>query len=155
MKKEIAAFALSLVTISSLYAADVPSTAPANVSASTRIAAARKAIDGKDWALAIRELDAAAKDDPRNADVQNLLGYSWRKRSVPDLNKAFEHYKQALQLDPRHKGAHEYIGEAYLSSKKPAEAEAHLAHLEAICGNKTCPEYVALSASIAAYKRGQ
>lgn len=30
------------------------------------------------------------------------------------LDLAFKHYQRALQLDPRHLGAHEYIGEAYL-----------------------------------------
>jgi hypothetical protein len=60
-----------------------------------------------------------------------------------------------LQLDPKHKGAHEYIGEAYLMDKKPAEAEKHLASLEQICGNKTCEEYVDLAAAIAKYKAGK
>ena len=27
---------------------------------------------------------------------------------------AFKHYERALQLNPRHRGAHEYVGEAYL-----------------------------------------
>jgi hypothetical protein len=58
----------------------------------------------------------------------------------------------ALQLDPKHKGAHEYIGEAYLMDKKPAEAEKHLASLEKICGNKTCEEYADLAKSLADYR---
>ena len=96
-------------------------------------------------------MNLAAKEDPRNADVQNLLGYSYRKRSNPDLTKAFEHYNEALKLNPRHKGAHEYIGEAYLMDKKPAEAQKHLAQLEVLCGNKTCEEYADLAKAIANY----
>jgi Flp pilus assembly protein TadD len=119
---------------------------------SERLAAARKAIAAKDWAGAIGELEAAERADPRNADVHNLMGYTYRVRPTPDLPKAFEHYNIALKLDPNHKGLHEYIGEAYLMDKKPAEAEKHLAQLEKICGNKTCEEYVDLSASIADYK---
>ncbi|MEZ0306409.1 MAG: tetratricopeptide repeat protein, partial [Ramlibacter sp.] len=113
------------------YAADTPGSNP-NVrapSVNERLASARKAIEAKDWSRAMTELNAAAREEPRNADVHNLLGYSYRKRATPDLPKAFEHYQTAIKLDPRHKGAHEYIGEAYLMDKKPAEAEKHLAEL--------------------------
>ena len=121
-------------------------------STSVRLGNARKAIDGKDWNRALSELKEAERADPRNADVQNLLGYSYRKKAAPELAKAFEHYNNALRLDPRHKGAHEYIGEAYLMDKNPAEAEKHLAELEKICGNKACEEYQDLARSIADYK---
>ncbi len=117
-----------------------------------RLTAARKAIDSKDWSKAMFELNQAARDEPRNADVHNLLGYTYRKRASPDLAKAFDHYKTALNLNPKHKGAHEYIGEAYLMDKKPADAEKHLVQLEAICGNKTCEEYVDLAKALAEYK---
>ena len=132
----------------SAFAADTP-TMP---TVSERLANARKAIDSKDWSKALFELNQAARDEPRNADVHNLLGYTYRKRATPDLAKAFEHYNTALKLNPKHKGAHEYIGEAYLMDKKPAEAEKHLAQLESICGNKTCEEYTDLAKSIADYK---
>lgn len=136
------------------HAADTPGTDP-NVkspSAADRLEVARKAIEAKDWRKALAELNTAARDDPRNADVQNLLGYSYRKQATPNLAKAFEHYNTALKLNPRHKGAHEYIGEAYLMDKKPAEAEKHLAQLEGICGNKTCEEYADLARAISDYK---
>jgi Flp pilus assembly protein TadD len=116
-----------------------------------RIATARSAIAAKSWSVALRELDAAAREEPRNADIQNLLGYTYRKRATPDLQKAFEHYEAALRLQPTHRGAHEYIGEAYLMDNKPAEAEKHLAQLQQICGTG-CEEYQDLSKSIAAYK---
>ena len=125
------------------------STAP---SAAERMANARKSIEAKDWNKALTELQAAFRDSPRNADVHNLLGYTYRKLATPNLPKAFEHYKTALSLDPRHKGAHEYIGEAYLMDRKPAEAEKHLAELEKICGNKTCEEYADLAKALAEYK---
>jgi Flp pilus assembly protein TadD len=143
-----------LATLSAAQAADTPGSNP-SVAAPTvadRLANARKAIAVKDWSVAQRELNLAVRDDPRNADVHNLLGYSWRKRGSPDVTKAFEHYYTALKLDPRHKGAHEYIGEAYLMEKRPVEAEKHLAELEKICGNKTCEEYQELAKSIADFK---
>ncbi len=113
---------------------------------------ARLAIKARDWKKALASLNLALKAEPRNADVHNLLGYSYRKQAAPDLPKAFEHYNMALKLDPKHKGAHEYIGEAWLMDKKPLEAEKHLAQLAAICGNKTCEEYADLARAIAAYK---
>lgn len=113
---------------------------------------ARAAIVAKDWSRAIAVLDVAVKAEPRNADAHNLLGYSHRKQTRPDLARAFEHYKLALQSDPAHRGAHEYIGEAYLMDQRPAEAEKHLAQLARLCGNLTCEEYVDLAEAIAAYK---
>ena len=66
------------------------------------------------------------------------------------MDKAFEHYRRALAIDPRHRGAHEYIGEAYLMDNKPDMAQQHLASLEKICGT-TCEEYADLAKAIAAY----
>ncbi len=100
----------------------------------------------------MRDLELVIKEDPNNADAYNLLGYSWRKRPNPDVNKALENYRMALKISPGHKGVHEYIGEAYLMVKNPGEAEKHLAELERLCGNKACEEYQDLAKSIAAYK---
>lgn len=146
-----------LMTLSLLAAAQWVSaadTGPAvrQPNASERMDIAREAIKVKDWRKALAELNLAAREEPRNADVHNLLGYSYRKQASPNLSKAFEHYKTALGLNPRHKGAHEYIGEAYLMDKKPQEAEKHLAELEKICGNKTCEEYADLAKALAEYK---
>lgn len=131
-------------------AADTPVFTPP--SAAERIERAREAIRDKDWRKALAELNRAVRDEPRNADVHNLLGYSYRKQARPDLAKAFEHYRKAIALDPRHKGAHEYIGEAYLMDGKLQDAEKHLAALAEICGNTTCGEYTDLAEAIAAYK---
>jgi tetratricopeptide (TPR) repeat protein len=46
---------------------------------------------------------------------------------------AFKHYGRALQLNPRHRGAHEYLGEAYLMIGNVAKAREHLELLKAIC----------------------
>ena len=133
----------------SALAADGPSAGP---SADERMVTARKAIEAKSWRTAVFELNKVVREQPRNADAHNLLGYSYRKQATPNLAKAFEHYNAALGLDPQHKGAHEYIGEAFLMDKKPEEAEKHLAQLESICGNRTCEEYADLAKSIADYK---
>ena len=113
-------------------------------------AAARTAIEKKDWAEAVRRLQRTAVREPESADVQNLLGYSYRKQG--QLEPAFTHYKKALALDPRHRGAHEYIGEAYLMANDPAGAQKHLDALKAIC-LLPCEELTDLEKSIAAYRK--
>ena len=94
-------------------------------------AAGKKAIEAKDWAVAIRLLSSAALRDTRNADIQNYLGFAYRNAGRMEL--AFAHYEKALKLSPRHRGAHEYVGEAYLLVGNLAKAEEHLAALRAIC----------------------
>ena len=112
-------------------------------------AAGKQAIDAKDWPAAIKLLNSAALRDTRNADIQNYLGYAYRHAGQFDL--AFRHYQRALQLNPRHRGAHEYVGEAYLMVHKLAKAEEHLAALQKIC-LIPCEEYEDLKKKIAEYR---
>ena len=152
--RHLLAMLAAAAIITPLYAADTPGTDPAvrKPSVNERMASARKMLQAHDYTKAAAELNVVIKEDPRHADAYSLLGYSWRKRTNPDVAKAMEYYQAALKIDPRHKGAHEYVGEAYLMVKNPAEAEKHLAELERLCGNKTCEEYVDLAKSIADYK---
>jgi len=113
-------------------------------------AAGKAALDKKDWDSAIRLLSSAALRDTRNADIQNYLGYAYR--NAGRLDQAFQHYNRALQLNPRHRGAHEYIGEAYLIAKDLPSAEKHLGALEAIC-LIPCEEYEDLKKAVAEYRR--
>ncbi|MCU0927462.1 MAG: tetratricopeptide repeat protein [Hydrogenophaga sp.] len=69
----------------------------------------------------------------------------------PDLEKALEYYRQALEIDPAHRGAHEYIGEAYLMRNQPTKAREHLQTLQRLCGGTTCEEYQDLAKALAAY----
>lgn len=108
--------------------------------------AGRKALESNNWNAAIKSLSAAARRNPGNADIQNYLGFAYRKAAKLDL--AFKHYKQALSLDPRHRGAHEYIGEAYLMKGDLKSAEKHLAALREIC-SLPCEELTDLEREIA------
>lgn len=108
-----------------------------------------EAVKAKDWDKAVYHLAIAAKAEPGNADAQNLLGYSYRNQKKFDL--AFRHYNEALKIDPKHKGAHEYAGEAYVQTGNKAKAQEHLAALERICG-KGCEEYQDLARAIAQAK---
>ncbi len=148
------AFALGTVANASSWAADTPASDPAPVAPARadRMVTGRAAVKASDWKKAIAELTAAVKDQPGNADAHNLLAYSYRKQASPDLPKAFEHYNIALKLNPNHKGAHEYIGEAYLMDKQPAKAEEHLTRLKTICGGPGCEEYDDLAKALAGYR---
>ena len=112
-------------------------------------AAGKKAIEAREWQTAIRLLSSAALRDTRNADIQNYLGFAHRNSGRMDL--AFRHYERALRINPRHRGAHEYVGEAYLLVGKPEKAKEHLAALEKIC-LIPCEEYAELKEKIEAYR---
>ena len=148
----LAAAAAAAALALPVQAADTPEPAVRTPGVAERLAAARGYIQASDWSRATNELNVVIKEDPNNADAHNLLGYSWRKRATPDVTKAFSHYYTALRINPKHKGAHEYIGQAYLMDKRPLQAEQHLAELEKICGGRDCPEYQELARAIAAYK---
>jgi len=113
--------------------------------------AAKKAVEAQDWKQATQLLSKAALTDPNNADIQNWLGYAQRKQG--NLNAAFTAYNQALKLNPNHKGAHEYIGEAYLMAGDVAKAEKHLAELQRLCSPIPCEELKDLQRAIQEYKK--
>ncbi len=113
-------------------------------------AAGKKAIEAKDWNAAITALASAALRDTRNPDLQNYLGFAYRNAGKMEL--AFRHYEKALQLSPRHRGAHEYVGEAYLMVGNLAKAEEHLAALRAIC-LVPCEELGDLEKKVIAYRQ--
>ena len=113
--------------------------------------AAKKAVEAQDWKQATQLLSKAALTDPNNADIQNWLGYAQRKQG--NLNAAFAAYNQALKLNPNHKGAHEYIGEAYLMAGDITKAEKHLAELQRLCSPIPCEELKDLQRAVQEYKK--
>jgi len=113
-------------------------------------AAAVQAIDAKDFARAITLLDVVVQRTPDDADAWNQLAYATRKSGDPA--KSIPLYQKALALDPRHTGAHEYIGEAYLALGDLAKAKEHLARLNRIC-LFSCEEYRDLKKAVQAYEK--
>lgn len=114
-------------------------------------AQAKVAIEARNYAAALPLLQQVVARDPQNADAYNLMGYATRKSG--DANGSLRYYTTALQIDPKHLGAHEYIGEAYLMLDRPQEAEQHLARLDSLC-LFGCSEYRMLKTAIANYKAG-
>ncbi|MES2101126.1 MAG: tetratricopeptide repeat protein [Pseudomonadota bacterium] len=113
-------------------------------------AAGLAALKTDDYPRALPHFLNALKRFPDAANLHNELGYTLRK--LGRLDKAFEHYKRALAIDPRHRGAHEYIGEAYLMQGDVASAEKHLEALRSIC-TLPCDEMRDLQAAIDTHRR--
>ena len=110
---------------------------------------ATQAIKAKQYEGAITYLNAVVVRDKQNAEAYNLLGYSERMRG--NLDAAFKYYDRALAIDPKHRGAHEYVGETYLLAGNLPKAEEQLAILDKLCFFP-CEEYRDLKTAIAAYR---
>ena len=114
--------------------------------------AALKAIKAKEYARAIPLLEDVTQREPQNADAYNWLAYATRKNGDPAASIPI--YEKALAIDPKHRGAHEYIGEAYLMLDQLPQAEQHLARLDSLCVFG-CAEHRELKTAIANYKAGR
>ena len=126
--------------------------APAAAAVDPNYTQAKAMIEAKNYAGAMPLLQQVVAKNPKNADAYNLMGYATRKSG--DANGSLRYYTTALQIDPKHLGAHEYIGEAYLMLDRPQEAEQHLARLDSLC-LFGCSEYRMLKTAIANYKAGR
>ena len=110
---------------------------------------AKKLIDNEQYAKAIPLLQKSIKQKGEYADALNLLGYSNRK--LGDMTKAMTYYTKALNKEPKHLGANEYMGELYLEMNNLPKAEERLAVLKGACGD--CEEYTELDGKIGDYKK--
>jgi tetratricopeptide (TPR) repeat protein len=104
-----------------------------------------------DWKSAAAAMEAALSSSPNNADYHNLYAYSLRKSGTSQMDLVFKHYNEALRLDPKHRGAHEYLGEAYLMVGNVAKAKEHLGQLDKLCFFG-CSEFNDLKQAISAYE---
>ncbi len=116
-----------VLAIQAASAADIPTTNPPD----NDMDRARALVARKDWVSAQALLEGYVRAKPQSADGFNLLGYSYR--NLKKYDDSLVAYKQALRLDPRHRGAHEYIGMAYVEMGQIDKAREHLASLDKIC----------------------
>lgn len=117
----------------------------------TVIKSAQEAIAQREWGAAQTILKNGLANNPQNADYHNLLAFSTRKGPNPDMAVVFEHYREALRLNPYHLGAHEYVGEAYLTVNDLAKAKEHLQTLNRLCF-LGCAEFYELKKAVALYE---
>jgi tetratricopeptide (TPR) repeat protein len=126
-----------------------PSAAPSKPEDPDLVAGTR-AVKAGEFARAIPLLEAAVKRDDGNADAHNLLAYAIRRNGDP--TRAIPIYRKALTIDPKHRGAHEYIGEAYLTLDDIGKAREHLKALDGLCF-LPCSEYRDLKKAVEAYEK--
>jgi cytochrome c-type biogenesis protein CcmH/NrfG len=90
----------------------------------------RAKIKAKDYAAALTELRDIA-EDTQQADVYNLLGFTLRKTG--DFKTSLTYYTKALELQPDHKAAREYLGELYVETGNMEKAKEQLGVLAKLC----------------------
>jgi tetratricopeptide (TPR) repeat protein len=94
-------------------------------------AAGLAAFERQDWQGVIDQMTKVLARRPWRDNAYNLMGYAYRK--LGDYDRAIQHYQQALDLNPHHRGALEYLGEAYLELGCVSHAQTLLDRLEAVC----------------------
>jgi len=110
---------------------------------------ALKAIKAEDYARASMLLEKVLERQPRSADAWNNLGYSERHRN--NFDKSLAAYQTALEIQPRHRGANEYLGELYLQLGELPKARKQLQILQTLCP-RGCEEAEDLAKQVKAYE---
>jgi len=123
--------ALAIDTVSSRDAPDLTSV--------------RAKIKAKDFKAAIAELTPMLETH-QHADVYNLMGFALRKSGDP--KQAYTFYRKALDFDPEHKGALEYLGELYVETGQVDKARENVVLLKKLCPGG-CEELADLEQAIA------
>ena len=103
-------------------------------------------IDAEQYAEALTRL---SNIEDKDADVFNLIGFTNRK--LENYDEALTYYQKALELEPKHKGANEYLGQLYLETGRLDLAKERLAVLDDACFF-TCGEYRMLKRAIKQYE---
>jgi len=109
------------------------------------LSSVRAKIKAKDYKAAIAELTPMLATY-QHADVYNLMGFSLRKTG--DYKQAYTFYRKALDFDPEHKGALEYLGELYVETGEVEKARQNVALLKRLCPSG-CEELSDLEQAIA------
>jgi len=106
--------------------------------------AVKALVDAGAFDQALPKLIVLDQQSPNNPDLLNLMGFTYRKTGHTD--EALDYYNRALNLEPKHLGDNEYLGELYLELKQPDKAKERLAVLKSACGD--CEEYQDLKTKI-------
>src|ERR1700742_797685 len=152
MKKTLPSLLAGLTLVAGLGFAPVLLSAPAyavdNMSSTDApdLTSVRAKIKAQDYTAALAELRDLA-EDTQQADVYNLLGFTLRKTG--DFKTSLTYYTKALELQPDHKAAREYLGELYVETGNMEKAKEQLAALAKLCPSG-CEEREDLQKAISA-----
>ena len=103
----------------------------------------------KAYKKAIENLLEANSQNPGDPDTLNFLGFSHRK--IGDYDNAEIYYSMGLEIDPKHIGINEYMGELFVATNRIDEAKKRLAVLK----NCNCKEYNELKQVIEGTKQSK
>jgi tetratricopeptide (TPR) repeat protein len=87
------------------------------------------------YSQAFKKLNKAYKSDQKNPDILNYMGFTSRK--TDNFKEAENYYLKGLDIDPKHNGINEYLGELYVQTNRINKANERLAVLK----NCDCEEY--------------
>ena len=87
------------------------------------------------YAQAFKKLNTAYKSDKENPDILNYMGFTSRKTG--NFKEAENYYLKGLDIDPKHNGINEYLGELYVQTNRIDKANERLSVLK----NCNCDEY--------------
>jgi Flp pilus assembly protein TadD len=149
MKRHVLAGTIALIAATAALPAiqAVPAFAIDNIESTNApdLTSVRAKIAAGDYQGARDELRGLA-EDTQQADVYNLLGFTLRKTG--DYRTSLTYYTKALEFEPDHKAAREYLGELYVETGDMAKANDQLARLTTLCPNG-CEERDDLAKAIA------
>jgi tetratricopeptide (TPR) repeat protein len=143
---------ISLLLLSIMSVTSGPAFADGGGSGSKRdsqLTPFKKLIDDEKYEMAISELKKALGESPDDADLLNLLAYSQRK--LMRFDEALVNYQKALEIEPEHRGANEYLGELYLQLGQLDDALERLQVLDDACFFG-CGEFDELEEEIKIYR---
>tara|TARA_B100000963_G_scaffold14321_1_gene11015 strand:- start:2610 stop:3044 length:435 start_codon:yes stop_codon:yes gene_type:complete len=103
-----------------------------------------KLIKKEDYTKAVTVLEKILGKTKYQKDPDILNEYAFALRKSGNLAKAEIFYNKALSIDPKHKGALEYLGELYVDTKRKDKANLLLSKLK----NCKCEEYSELKSYI-------
>ena len=89
------------------------------------------------------------KEKPNKADTLNYLGFTTRK--LGDFEGGEKYYLQGLEINPKHKGINEYLGELYVATNRIDLAKERLKVLKGC----NCEEYGELKEVIEGTKKSK
>ena len=84
---------------------------------------------------AFKKFEKANKEDKNNPDILNYMGFTSRKSG--NFEDAEKFYLKGLNIDPKHNGINEYLGELYVQTDRIEKAKERLEVLK----NCNCEEY--------------
>ena len=103
----------------------------------------------KKYKKAQKLLITSNKKKPLQADTLNYLGFTTRK--LGDYKNGEKYYLLGLEIDPKHIGINEYLGELYVATNRIDLAKKRLE----ILSSCNCEEYVELKEIIDGNKKSK